>query len=275
MPPKVKSTKTEVKTQTRGKGTKTKGTARKPHTKVRRELEDNIKKITRPALLRILRKSGVKRVSRESYNVLRDRLVEFLQPLVEKAVIFMAHEGRKTISMADLRSSLNANHISLAAGLDAKSANLQSCNARGKKRTKTTKTEEGESHTSKGSSGKVEQVKTKKPHRFRPGTVALKDIKIQQKNSDRLAIPKLNFETLVREFADPCVRIHLEDVVENAADVNSRFENGVCDLLQLVVENFLYNLCRGANLCALHCSRQTVLVKDFELAIAIRDIMAS
>jgi len=41
---------------------------------------------------------------------------------------------------------------------------------------------------------------TKKPHRYRPGTVALRDIKRYQKSTD-LLIRKLPFQRLVREIA--------------------------------------------------------------------------
>ena len=48
-------------------------------------------------------------------------------------------------------------------------------------------------HTSAGK-------KPRKPHRYRPGTVALREIRRQQKNTDRL-LPALAVERLVRELS--------------------------------------------------------------------------
>ena len=52
----------------------------------------------------------------------------------------------------------------------------------------------------------------KKPHRFRPGTVALREIRRYQKSTE-LLIRKLPFQRLVREIAQDfkvsCASIHL------------------------------------------------------------------
>ncbi len=57
----------------------------------------------------------------------------------------------------------------------------------------------------------------KKPHRFRPGTVALREIRRYQKSTE-LLIRKLPFQRLVREIAQdfkvcciPCLSYHLSD----------------------------------------------------------------
>lgn len=54
------------------------------------------------------------------------------------------------------------------------------------------------------SSSSSSSIKAKKPHRFRPGTVALRDIRKYQKSTE-LLIPKMPFARLVREIAQVCV----------------------------------------------------------------------
>jgi histone H3 len=41
----------------------------------------------------------------------------------------------------------------------------------------------------------------KKPHKFRPGTVALREIRKYQKTTDLLLIRKLPFQRFIREIA--------------------------------------------------------------------------
>ena len=56
----------------------------------------------------------------------------------------------------------------------------------------------------------------KKPHRFRPGTVALREIRRYQKSTE-LLIRKLPFQRLVREIAQDfkvCVAVVVLDVMD-------------------------------------------------------------
>lgn len=59
----------------------------------------------------------------------------------------------------------------------------------------------------------------KKPHRFRPGTVALREIRRYQKSTE-LLIRKLPFQRLVREIAqDFKVRIYVNGITLNLFDI--------------------------------------------------------
>lgn len=218
----------------------------------RKILRDNIAGITRPALLRILHRAGVKRVSGLVYEELRGVMKVFLEKVIRDMVVFTAHARRKTVMLEDLEAGLKINGIILAAGLNenaSRTASLQSCNARGKKGG--AKKEENEENAD-------EKKAKKKAHRFRPGTVALREIRKQQNASDKLVIPKSNFERLMREVA--------QDFQEDL-----RFSAGVSDLLQLTTEDYLTNLCHGANLCAIHAGRETLQPKDIQLVRHIRN----
>jgi histone H3 len=96
----------------------------------------------------------------------------------------------------------------------------------------------------------------KKSHRFRPGTVALREIRKYQKSTE-LLIRKLPFQRLVREIAQ---------------DFNTglRFQSAAVLALQEAAEAYLVGLFEDTNLCALHAKRVTIMPKDLQLARRIR-----
>lgn len=100
-------------------------------------------------------------------------------------------------------------------------------------------------------------AKHKKPHRFRPGTVALKEIRKFQKSTD-LLIRKLPFQRLVREIAQ-----------DYKTDL--RFQAQAIVALQEAAESYLVGLFDDCQLMALHAKRITIMPKDMQLAIRIRN----
>ena len=96
----------------------------------------------------------------------------------------------------------------------------------------------------------------KKPHRYRPGTVAIREIRKYQKTTD-LLISKLPFQRLVREIAQ-----------NFKSDL--RFQMSAVAALQEAAESYLVGLFEDTNLCAIHAKRVTILPKDMQLAKRIR-----
>ncbi len=96
----------------------------------------------------------------------------------------------------------------------------------------------------------------KKPHRYRPGTVALREIRRYQKSTE-LLIRKLPFQRLVREIAQ-----------EFKTDL--RFQGSAVLALQEAAEAYLVGLFEDTNLCAIHAKRVTIMPKDIQLARRIR-----
>jgi histone H3 len=96
----------------------------------------------------------------------------------------------------------------------------------------------------------------KKPHRFRPGTVALREIRRFQKSTE-LLIRKLPFQRLVREIAS-----------EFKNDL--RFQSSAVLALQEASEAYMVGLFEDTNLCAIHAKRVTIMPKDMQLARRIR-----
>ncbi len=96
----------------------------------------------------------------------------------------------------------------------------------------------------------------KKPHRFRPGTVALREIRRYQKSTE-LLLRKLPFQRLVREVAS-----------EYKNDL--RFRASAIAALQEATEAYMVSLFEDSNLCAIHGKRVTIMPKDMQLARRIR-----
>ena len=96
----------------------------------------------------------------------------------------------------------------------------------------------------------------KKPHRYRPGTVALREIRRYQKSTE-LLIRKLPFQRLVREIAQDF-------------KTDLRFQSSAVSALQEASEAYLVGLFEDTNLCAIHAKRVTIMPKDIQLARRIR-----
>ena len=84
----------------RGKGGKGLGKGgAKRHRKV---LRDNIQGITKPAIRRLARRGGVKRISGLIYEETRSVLKVFLENVVRDAVTYTEHARRKTVTAMDV-----------------------------------------------------------------------------------------------------------------------------------------------------------------------------
>lgn len=92
--------------------------------------------------------------------------------------------------------------------------------------------------------------------RFRPGTVALREIKRYQKSTD-LLIAKAPFQRLVREIAE---RYNSE----------IRFQSSALFALQEAAEVYLVGILEDTGICAIHANRSTIMKKDMDLARRIR-----
>ena len=96
----------------------------------------------------------------------------------------------------------------------------------------------------------------RKKHRFRPGTVALREIRRYQKSTE-LLITQAPFRRLVREL--------IQDVRKNLRIGPQAFK-----ALQEAAEAYLVGLFEDVNLRAIHLKQVTIMPKDIQLARHIR-----
>lgn len=68
----------------------------------RKILRDNIAGVTKPAIRRLARRGGVKRISAGVYEETRDVLKKFLTEVISAAVTYTEHADRKTVSAMDV-----------------------------------------------------------------------------------------------------------------------------------------------------------------------------
>ncbi|KKK15409.1 hypothetical protein P175DRAFT_0484190 [Aspergillus ochraceoroseus IBT 24754] len=97
--------------------------------------------------------------------------------------------------------------------------------------------------------------------RYKPGTVALKEIRKYQRSYD-LLLRKLPFARLVREVA--------LDLLPTEVGAELRWQSHAILALQEAAEAFLVHLFEDTNLCAIHAKRVTIMQKDIQLARRIR-----
>lgn len=98
----------------------------------------------------------------------------------------------------------------------------------------------------------------RKKRRYRPGTLALREIRKFQKSTE-LLIRKLPFQRLVKEIA----RDYSSEI---------RFQSMAILAIQEAAENYLVSLFEDTNLCAIHANRVTITPKDMTLARRIRGV---
>lgn len=108
----------------------------------------------------------------------------------------------------------------------------------------------GSGQSSKGSKG------LKKTNRFRPGVLALQEIRRYQKSTE-LLIRRLPFQRLVREIAQDF-------------KTGLKFQSAALSALQEAAEAYLVGLFEDTNLCTIHAKRVTIMPRDIQLARRIR-----
>uniref|UniRef100_A0A1B0AEM6 Core Histone H2A/H2B/H3 domain-containing protein n=1 Tax=Glossina pallidipes TaxID=7398 RepID=A0A1B0AEM6_GLOPL len=95
-----------------------------------------------------------------------------------------------------------------------------------------------------------------KAHRYRPGTVALHEIRRYLKSTE-LLMRRLPFQRLVREIAKDC-------------KTDLRFQPASIGTLQEACEVYMIGLFEHINLCAIHAKRVAIMPKDIQLNKELR-----
>ena len=98
--------------------------------------------------------------------------------------------------------------------------------------------------------------KCRKPFRYRPGTIALREIRRYQKTSE-LLIPRLPFQRLVRE-------------IMSSFKCDIKIQSIALGALHEAAEAYLVGLFEDTNLCAIHAKRVTIMPRDVQLARHLR-----
>ncbi|CAD6578472.1 MAG: centromeric DNA-binding histone H3-like protein cse4 [Alectoria sarmentosa] len=112
----------------------------------------------------------------------------------------------------------------------------------------------------KGGRPSIDDDGTRKARRYKPGTVALREIRRYQRSTDLLLL-KLPFSRLVREIGLSLLPVDGDSL---------RWQSQAIQALQEAAEAFMVHLFEDTNLCAIHAKRVTIMQKDVQLARRIR-----
>ena len=105
----------------------------------------------------------------------------------------------------------------------------------------------------------------KKPHRYHPGLVALREIRRYQQSTECL-IKRTPFNKLIKEISQE-YRVCPDG--PGTPSVQVRFQSPALAALQEAAENFIVGLFEDVNLLAIHARRVTVMPQDIRLALRI------
>lgn len=114
----------------------------------------------------------------------------------------------------------------------------------------------GKSIPGQSNLGTLDEIKKKR--RWKPGTVALRDIRHYQRSTKTL-IPKLSFRRLVQEVLQEYG--HTQDI--------TRLSKKAVEALQEGGEQFISSLYNLTNTLAIHSNRVTIRTGDLKLAAAL------
>ncbi|XP_045529833.1 uncharacterized protein LOC123717735 [Pieris brassicae] len=219
----------------RGKGGKGLGKGgAKRHRKV---LRDNIQGITKPAIRRLARRGGVKRISGLIYEETRGVLKVFLENVIRDAVTYTEHAKRKTVTAMDVVYALKRQGRTLYVSERVRAVVVMARTKQTARKSTGGKAPRKQLATKAARKSAPPTGGVKKPHRYRPGTVALREIRRYQKSTE-LLIRKLPFQRLVREIAQDF-------------KTDLRFQSSAVMALQEASEAYLVGLFEDTNLCAI------------------------
>lgn len=104
---------------------------------------------------------------------------------------------------------------------------------------------------------KQEQQDVKKGHRFRPGTISLREIKKFQKTSNCLTFAKYPFERFIRSII-------------SRYNGDMKICKDVFIVLQYYIEQYLVDFLRDANSAAIHSGRVKLMANDLDFICKLR-----
>ncbi|KAM6495803.1 histone-fold-containing protein [Amanita muscaria] len=143
--------------------------------------------------------------------------------------------------------------------------NTNASSSRGKTKNTARKSTGGRApHRSEPEDQPQDEAAPRKKKRFRPGTVALREIRKYQKSTE-LLLRKLPFARLVREIA-----MDMTTDMNQYGEGGLRWQSSALLALQEATEAYLVHLFEDANLCAIHAKRVTLMTRDMQLARRIR-----
>jgi len=216
-------------------------------------IKDAIQGITKPAITRIANRAGCKRLSGLIYEETRGIAKIRMEEIIGAAVVYTDNARRVTIKEADVSAALaDLGHGAAWFKPNKKKPGRRLLQGAAFRMDGDNEEEGGGGGPARGPApGGV-----RRRHRYRPGTVALRNIRKEQKKTN-LMIPRQSFNRIARE-------------ISKIYKYEARFADAALELTQIAIEHYLVNLFEEANLLAIHAKRHTIQPKDLQAARRVR-----
>ena len=228
-------------------------------------LRDPIQGITKPAITRIANRAGCKRLSGLIYEETRGIALVRMEKIVKAAVVYTENAGRQTVKESDVSAAL-ADLGDGAAWIKPRKKKsgkrlvgyiaLEAREGARRRAFRMDEDDDGIADLFDDPARGPAPGGVRRRHRYRPGTVALRNIRREQKKTN-LMIPRQSFNRIVRKVGS----YYKSDL---------RYSDSALELIQMAVEHYLVLLFEEANILAIHAKRQTVQPKDLQAARRVR-----
>lgn len=243
--------------------------APKPKT-IRQDVKQGLSK---PAIMRILYRAGVKNVSSLVYYEMRTISMKFLRGVVDRSILYSNNRKKSTIAEKDVINSLKTYGFTyLSAGGSGYTGphihiDFSKKGKKNKSKSNTPKKEKKSNTSSKkGTKGSRKTSKTEggisKPHRFKSGTVALRSIRRYQRSTE-LLIRKAPVVAIVRFLLD---NINIDTKYLKIVGKEFRLGKTAREAFHTALEYYLGNIAGKALILALNAKRIRVKVSDIQIA---------
>lgn len=214
--------------------------------------EDIREDITKPGVVRLMRRAGVLRVGGETYETTLSIIDDTLSVLLKATTALSTHKNLKTVRVTEVEDAIEI--LNLVRHSEVFKPNMQGqclsdMSTNGSVRNRSPKSKSAADDES-------EMVEANK-RKSKPGVKVKRDIKMYQKTTDLL---------LQRTGFARAVRITEQTLNGRDSSFATRYGATALRLLQSIVENYLVGIFQEANKAADHANRKTLQVKDIVLA---------
>lgn len=236
--------------------------------KIKKKLDFPEDGISKPAIMRILYRAGVKSTSSLVYDEFRSIAMTFLGKLIKTAALYTNNRKKSTINEADVINSLKtfglvylgsggSGNIVSGEGLYFK---INVTKSKSNKRKTPKKNRKAANKTglrkSKGIEGGMGPT-----HRFKSGTVSLRSIRRYQKSSEFL-IRRSPVKYIIRSILD---KINIKSKYLELNGSEFRIGSTSINAFQTALENHLVNIASRSLLLALNSKRTRLQVLDVKV----------
>lgn len=218
--------------------------------KVKKELTNPEQGLSKPAIMRILHRAGVKTASALVYAEFRDISMKFLKQVVRRSTLYTINRNKTTVHEKDVICSLDTlGYTYISPGGAGYPLNTSA-----RLGFKVTKTKTNKRKTPK-------KDKLRSTHRFKSGTVSLRRIRRYQKSSE-LLLRKSPVKRIIRFHLDS---IKIQSEYLNLDGSTFRLGSTATSALHTALEYHLVSVANRALFLALNSKRTRLQVTDVQI----------